>query len=272
MRYKLLSLSLATLSFLSLNGITDANAAFEVHSYVEGGVDFIKGYSQVPAPLPDIMPLSSPKRPTYSELDIDTDLYCGLGLDVKYGTTWGYFHYQQVTPSNTTTLNQSLNTLGQTILAGELFTTHTNYQWINFGLGTEYTWVAPCLKLTPMIDVNWVNYLYNFSAQTTEGYRDLSYVANSLFTVRLGGRLDYQYRDICSTQVILMGAPPFLPLTIYEANISIAYHLYEKNNFRIRPYAGVKWLFIDVNDNTENTLVARYEARPAVFVGFNFLM
>lgn len=247
-------------------------SVFEVYSYIEGGVDFIKGYSQVPPLPPALAPVSSPKRPSFSELDIDSDLYCAAGIDLKYGHTRSYFHYQQVTPSNTTTLSKTLTTLGETIEAGELFSMQTRYQWISAGLGAEYTWVEACLKFTPMIDANWVDYFYRFSGVTLNGYQNLRTTFDSFFTMRVGARVDYHYRDLCSTQLILMGSPPFLPLTIYEANLSIAYHLYEKDNFRIRPYVGIKWLFIDYNDNNSEHLVAHYEARPAVFVGFNFLM
>lgn len=271
MRYKLCSLALASMSLLSLSPAMAATK-IEVYSYVEGGVDFIKGYSQVPPPLPALLPISSPKRPTFSELGIDTDLYCGIGIDLKYSRTRAYLHYQQMTPSNTTTLKHTLTTLGETIPAGELFSLHTHYQWINVGLGTQYTWVEPCLSFTPMIDLNWIAYTYNFQAETLDGYKNLRYDADGLFSVRIGGRVDYQYRDVCSTQLILMGSPPFLPLTIYEASLSIAYHLYEKDNFKIRPYAGIKWLFVDLDDNNADHLVTHYEARPALFVGFNFTM
>jgi hypothetical protein len=303
MRYKLLSLSLAT-SLLAFGPLAKAQSlvelfnsvvnppcnlcvapkrpccdrfipspkpCVEVFSYVEGGVDFIKGYAQIPPELPLGLP-SSRKRPTFSELDIDSDLYCGLGIDLKYYGVWAYFHYQQMTPSNTTVLNNTLTTFGHTIEAGELFSMYSDFQWLSFGLGLEYTLVRPCIKFSPLIDANWVNYTYTFSAQTLSGYQNLRRPADGLFTVRVGGRFNHTYRDCFSTQLILMGSPPFLNLTIYEANFSIAYHLYERDNFRIRPYIGIKWLFMDLNNGNEDSLIEHYEARPAVFVGFNFLM
>lgn len=252
---------------------TNYKSNFQVYSYLEGGVNVVNGYAQVP-PIPILLgsPIPSHERPRFSELDIDSDLYYALGMALKYGSTWSYLQYRQLTPSNTTTLNSPLSTLGHIIDAGQLFAMKSYYQWIGFGLGVEYCLIQPCLRFTPVIDINWVNYAYQFSAVTQSGYQNLKQERNGLVTVRLGARLDYDYRDLVSWQFTLMGSPPFTPLTIYEGKISVAYHLYDKNNFQIRPYIGLSWLYIDLNDKKEFTLHTRYEAVPSIFVGLNFLM
>jgi len=245
----------------------------EVHSFFEGGVNIVNGWAQVPpVPLPLITPIPSHLRPRFDELDIQSDTYYAVGIDLKYGKTWSFFHYQHLTPSNATTLNNDLTTLGQTIHAGELFSMQSAYEWLTFGMGIEYILVKPCLRFTPIIDANWVNYTYQFSAVTDSGYQHLSQERNGLVCVRLGGQFDYTYADLFSCQFKIMAAPPVTALTIYEGRISVEYHLYEKNNFRIRPYVGLSWLYFDLNDKKENTLHTRYEATPGIFIGLHFLM
>lgn len=245
----------------------------EVHSFFEGGVNVVNGWAQVPpVPVPTITPVPSHLRPRFDELDIQSDTYYAVGIDLKYGNTWSFFHYQQLTPSNATTLNNTLTTMGQTIDAGQLFSMQSYYQWMTFGMGIEYILARPCLRFTPIIDANWVNFSYQFSAVTESGFQHLTQDRNGLVCVRLGGQFDYIYADLFSCQLKIMATPPVTALTIYEGRLSIEYHLYEKNNFRIRPYIGLSWLYFDINDKKEIPLHTRYEAAPGIFIGLHFLM
>ena len=238
---------------------------FEVHSHLEGAFNVISGFNEVANTNEPFS--SSVNRPSFEEQGLNSDRSIALGFDFVWDDMRSSIAYRHLSPTHSNILANTLNTLNQQLPAGQNFAMHAHYQCFTVGLAKSYL-LLPCLKLNSMVDVNWLNYSYEFNSGIQNGSKEIK----SNLSLRLGAELEYKMGEYYTYKASFMGSPPIFMLNIYEAKLWMSYHLYQKNNFSISPYVGISYVLIDLNNKREPRIYGRYQAFPSVFAGLSFKM
>lgn len=213
--------------------------AWQGYLFSSIGSSHFNGYSQIPkGGMPGT---SSTQRPSFKEVGVNQEGFFNVALGLKHQSYYAQIDYFHFNPHGNTILTQDLTTHAQFITKGRSFNFETEYHWYCGQMGKDF-YIAD-VKISPTLQVNYLQYDYGFSSPPIASHRAFSPVA-------LGVGLNIEYAINPQLSTYLQGALTFPSnLTIKNATWGLNYQFAPLYHLLIVPRLMIGWLQIDFQDN-----------------------
>jgi hypothetical protein len=227
----------------------------------ELGVDHLSGYSQIPRG--GNFGTSSFQRPSFAEVNHETDKFYALEFGAAYKNTLVDLKYCHLNPHGSTTLQQPLLTHAKNIPALDNFSMNTNFDLVTLQVGKLFSFQQEAWEISPKIVGQWLKYHYDFNAGSKASRRDFS-----AFAPGFSLKIEHPLSKRITTAIEGSTSFDLTNLNSYSGLICLHYQLWQTQSVSFVPHVKCGFFEIDFKDNQPFPNHIRYTASPFASLGF----
>lgn len=239
-----------------------ANGAIQSLVFADFNVDRVEGFAQTPRG--GDIGTTSFNRPSFEEMNIHHDKFYDIGASISYCDYIATLEYFYLYPHGSSVLQQDLISHAQFISEGMRFDMDIEYDWFILSLGKKYPF--HWFTVSPMIQLNWLKYDYQFSAPPQASSRSYS-----LLALDLGIKICRDFTSTISGEIMGSVTIPLFNLKIYTLSAGLTYQLLTSSHIKVIPRMTLGTFRFDYEDKQTVPNHFRYTANIFGSIGLAIL-